>query len=473
MGLHASRSLVVAIIALTAAGLLVSPDPLLVALAGGSLALGIFMLWPVKDAPILVLPFAIQWVSVGIKPIQTALTGRPIDELSDFGEPLQTAALFAIAGVLAFGAGLALAGRTGKTDWAKGLILDAQRWDPGSVVKLTLAMIVLGHILDLGSAHAGSARQILLAFAGIRHAGLFILAYWGFSTGSSTLILISVCVVEIVVGMTGFFAGFRESMLVLVIAAAAARPRFGFLSILAGTVALTTLLTVTIFWSSVKQDYRGFVNQGTGQQVVAEPWSKRAQFLADAVATYDAAKMQDGITKLIKRTSYVDFLAKTIENVPANVDHQNGKQVGEALLHLVTPRILFPNKPPTPDDTVVTATYTGMNLQMYSGASISIGYLGELYIDFGFIGGIVGSFLLGLLGGAAYRALRAFNGIPYLMTYGLTVVALLPFSIFESALIKLLGSCVTVLIATFVLQRVLAPAVLPGVLRERILASPT
>ena len=57
------------------------------------------------------------------------------------------------------------------------------------------------------------------------------------------------------------------------------------------------------------------------------------------------------------------------------------------------------------------------------------------------------------------------------MTYGIAVMALLPFSIFESALIKLLGSCVTVVIASFILQRFIAPAVLPNVLQERPMAA--
>jgi len=465
--LHASRTLMGALAVATVVATAASGAPGPVLLSGVVLGLGVFMLWPTTDSPIMLLPFGLQWLSVSVKPILTIFTGQPLDELADFGGGLTASATFGLLGVLALAAGMRLGAGRPRLNWSVALERDAARWSERSIVEITLCLIVLGHILDVASIYAGPARQIFLAFSEVRQAGLFVLAYWALSTGGALGILAIVVVLEIVFGMTGFFANFREALLVLLVAAATARPRFGAASVIAGTIALSLIFAVTIFWSAIKPDYRAFLNEGTGRQVVTQPLSERFGYIRNAATRIDAAQYQEGIRKLIARTSYIDFLAKTLENVPAYVPHQNGRQVAGTVVHILTPRILFPNKPATPDDTKVTAHFTGLDLNIYAGASISIGYLGELYIDFGFIGGIVGSLFIGFLAGWTYRSLRNFDGIPLTMTYGIMIMALLPFSIFESALIKFAGSAVTLVIAAFVLQRMVAPLLLPNVLRER------
>ena len=236
-------------------------------------------------------------------------------------------------------------------------------------------------------------------------------------------------------------------------------------------VALSLLLLTGIFWSAIKPDYRNFLNQGTGEQVVDRPLAERLQYVGRAADEFNSSQFNDGLRALVARLSYIDFLAVTISRVPDDLPHENGKHLRDAMLNIVTPRILFPDKPPTPNDSEVTAHYTGLTLDLSGRTSISIGYLGELYIDFGYVGAIVGAFLIGVFGGLGFAILRSYRGIPLFMSYGLATMAMLPFSFFESDLVRFLGSAVTVFAACLVLQRLVAPPVLSLLTRRQATAA--
>ena len=61
--------------------------------------------------------------------------------------------------------------------------------------------------------------------------------------------------------------------------------------------------------------------------------------------------LSTGLDASLRRVSYIDFLGHTMEYVPEVVPHQSGRQTIEAIRHVVTPRIVFPDKPALPHDT--------------------------------------------------------------------------------------------------------------------------
>src|SRR5205814_3724135 len=83
--------------------------------------------------------------------------------------------------------------------------------------------------------------------------------------------------------------------------------------------------------------------------------------------------------------------------------YENGRLWFDAVKHVFTPRAFFPGKGII-DDSARTTYYTGVLVAgLEQGTSISIGYMGESYIDFGPIGMFVPIFFLGLLYGYIYR----------------------------------------------------------------------
>jgi hypothetical protein len=469
--LHTSRSLIFALTALTLAGAAVSPSSLVVLLTGAVLVLGVWLLWPTNDAPILLLPFGLQWLAVAIKPLQTALTGIPLNNLSDFDGSLTPAVYLSLAALTALAVGLRVGAGRQPIDWNATMTSEAARWPSAMVLPMTTAMIIAGQLFAIVALYMGPFVQIFIALSGIRNVGLFLLAYWCLSQRRSLLFLAAVTVGEIAWGMTGFFAGFREALVVLFVAALAARPRLSFGGVFGAVIVLGLVLLTGIFWSAIKPDYRSFLNQGSGEQVVNQPLAERLQYVGRAADQFNSSQFDDGLRALVARVSYIDFLAMTMRRVPTALPHEDGKHLGEAMLNIITPRILFPNKPPTPNDSEVTARYTGLVLDLSGRTSISIGYLGELYIDFGYAGSVIGTFLIGVFGGQIYALLRSYRGIPLFMTYGITTMATLPFSYFEIDLVRFLGSAVTISAACLVLQRAVAPRALLMFTRPNVRAA--
>src|SRR5262249_50738996 len=145
------------------------------------------------------------------------------------------------------------------------------------------------------------------------------------------------------------------------------------------------LIMLGAFWSAVKQDYRDYVSLGTGHQVVLIPFEDRLQYIFDRALNADSQLMSDGFERLVRRIAYIEMLAATINNVPNNIPFQEGAQVGATVMHVLEPRILIPDKPPTPSDTAIATRYTGIRLDRghnLANTSIALGYMTELYIDF-------------------------------------------------------------------------------------------
>jgi hypothetical protein len=446
-----SRSLILVLTLLTFAASIVSPSHLVVAASGATLIFGIWLLWPKGGLPVLLLPFALQWLEVAVKPIETAVLVRPLDDLADFYSSLTPAALLGLASVAALGVGMRMASRSKEVG---GRLADETcRWPQKAVVQFSLAAIVAGHLFDFLSDYAGPARQIVGALGYLQDAGLFILAYRCMLTRSNLALLALVVSLEIVVGMLGFFANFRGALLVLLLAAAAARPKLSPSGVAGVLIALSILLTVAVFWQSIKRDYRGFLNERTREQVVLRPVDERLGYVAGQAGAFSAEGFGSGLQALADRTSYIDFLGKTLEHVPLAVPFQGGAQTTAAIEHVITPRILFPDKPDTPSDTFVTEKYTGLHLDRSGYTSISIGYVGELYVDFDYVGSIVGAFILGLMGGYSYKLVLLYRRTPLLLNCGLAVMVALQYAVFETALIKFLGSALMMAIVCAVFQR--------------------
>jgi len=128
-----------------------------------------------------------------------------------------------------------------------------------------------------------------------------------------------------------------------------------------------------------------------------------------------------------------------LNRVPAELPFRDGEQLFTAIEHVLVPRLLNPGKAPLPSDSELTAYYTANPfLLMRTGTSISLGYVTELYIDFGVFGIPAAGLLLGLLLGAVTLAFRRYVESPAI-GMALTCSVLLSARLFETSLPKLIG----------------------------------
>jgi hypothetical protein len=240
------------------------------------------------------------------------------------------------------------------------------------------------------------------------------------------------------------------------VAFAVARPKLKFPSIVAIAFTAIAALLFSAFWSAIKEDYRTFLNQGSGAQEVLVPFGDRLTFLADRTNTADADTLSTGFYLLVRRLSYVEFLAATLTFVPAGRPHENGAMTEAAILHIFLPRLFVPDKARLPSDTAVTIAYTGLPIVDRSGVSISIGYLGEFYIDFGVLGMMACMGVLGFLYGKANQYIQRYFSSA-LIAYGATITLLMPGVLFETSLPKTLGGVG----ASFIILLLMSKIVLP------------
>jgi hypothetical protein len=359
------------------------------------------------------------------------------------GANLEAAAFYGLMGVVMLSLGLRLALEFGRTSPLLGdLRSDAQLLSFKSVSKAALTLIAIGYLFGAAAAFVGPARELFNSVSELKTLGLFILSYWCLSRRQNLNVLAAVFIFEIVIGMTGFFADFKNGILALVIAAIIARPKLGQQGILPAAGAGLLLLGVGIFWSAVKVEYRDFVNEGTGAQVILVPIEERVSFLGDAAFKFSIDDVQRGFDSLVARHGYIDFLAQTMRFVPYGRPHENGALTQAVVIHIATPRVLFPGKPPLPNDTEVMAKYTGRPMIWDNNTSISLGHLAELYIDFGYFGGLFGMMVIGLIVGGICRVLVGHRGSSDLLKAGLCVMATLPLAYFGTAYVKLIGALV-------------------------------
>jgi hypothetical protein len=147
----------------------------------------------------------------------------------------------------------------------------------------------------------------------------------------------------------------------------------------------------------------------------------------------------------LSRLGYLRFFAGSIRTVPNAVPYQNGKLWSEAIFTLI-PRALFPDKPIL-DDSKRTNEFSGISVAgADKGTSISIGYVGESYIDFGVPFMFAPIFALGCFWGWLYRFITNLGSIPLLGLAAATTILLNSAVFFESSNVKIFPSAVILLL---------------------------
>jgi hypothetical protein len=405
-----------------------------------------------------------QWLQATAKLAVANVVGIPIaapdsirlapSVLFETTEYTADAILLAHAGIVLLAIGARLA-----TPFIRATAADFARIDPA---KLLLVYIPLKLISLLWNPFmGGSMAQFIGTFTDL-HLGVICLWFgiW-YTTRRGGALLAFIVALELAMGFLSFFSTWKTPLiagLIMLFAATGAgwRRHAGWL--VAGAAAMIFLGTV---WTIIKPAYRASMNEGTNQQVNVLSAEEQASALSREVGRVAPDDLAEGFLYGLGRLSYVDFLAASLDTVPREVPHQNGGLWGEAIGHVLMPRLLFPDKPVLPSDSERTMRFTNQVLASdEQGTSISIGYVGESYIDFGVAGALIIPLLLGMFYGAALRAL-------VLLGRRLNPAVLLAFAppliwqlqLFEVSNLKLLGNLIWSWISCAVLLLVLWPRI--------------
>src|SRR5258705_7219230 len=258
--------------------------------------------------------------------------------------------------------------------------------------------------------------------------------------------LAALMVLEVGLGFTGYFAGFREPLIMSAIAIFEVFDRrdvrhWGFAAVLALVLGASSLL-----WVSV----RGQLREEMDDEVVTASRLERferARTVSSGLFQQGGADYVYSMQVLIDRLWAIHYPAMAIERVPFLIPHTDGQIIRDALVHLVTRRVLDPEKAALPSDSDMVRKYSGVNVAgAETGTSIAFGYAAESYVDFGLPWMFVPVLVWGFVIGIAYQAWLTVIRHRELAVALVTGMFWLTLYLFERSWAKPLGSTVTMMV---------------------------
>ncbi len=448
------------------------PNVMLSIYAALVLSVGMSLLWRPADPPILVFVFLFQWTQAAAGPLYGNLMGLELDDLTRNLGQHDLACFLELTGALCLAIGMRLA--VGQADYNLGARIKSfvNSRSLGFWFRIYLAASLFGALCATFAYSAGGLQQPLLSLAQIKWAAYILLTFATFSSsGKTRSIWMAVTLFEFVLSIGGFFSSFKDIFFYAILGLLGSDFRLRPVGLVIIGFFGTLLLTMGVVWTSVKIDYRDFINGSSHEQTVTAGYSDRISYLGKLVGDLDGPALADGLDTFAHRVMYFEFFGAAIGNVPQNMPHTNGALWGRAALSSFMPRLIFKDKAPV-HDSELTRQYTGIRVTSYDqGTSISMGYMAEAYIDFGPVLMFVLILLFGGGLGLVYRWLLSRPGRDGVLGAALSTFTLMPASAIETSVLKMIPAVLLCVVASLIILKFIAPLVW-GVERAPALGKP-
>jgi hypothetical protein len=252
---------------------------------------------------------------------------------------------------------------------------------------------------------------------------------------------------EIILGISGFFASFREPLLFAGIAFVEAFDRRRLSHWVGVTALVVAAAGASLFWMGVRGQYR---QDFADVEMFAESRAMRLQRLRELGSQWSRQDWQEmlwTVDFLVDRMWAIYYPALAIDRVPKVLPHTDGDLIWRAIQHIAMPRVLFPDKQAPGSDSELVRKYSGVHVAgEETGTSIAFGYAAESYVDFGLPLMFVPVLLWGLFLGVSYHFLRYLIRHDELRVPLLVVVFWMALSQFERSWAKTMGLTGTLMI---------------------------
>lgn len=162
------------------------------------------------------------------------------------------------------------------------------------------------------------------------------------------------------------------------------------------SVAGLAILVVAFVINGIKQDFRWMIQAQGG--TITERTALLGNAFFSGLGRQDAFGLET-IRLNVTRVNQGWIIARVLEHVPGTEPFARGETVGAAVRAAILPRVFDPAKLQIGGQTYFER-FTGVPLGR---ASMDLSVAGEMYANFGVLGGILGVLVFGLLLGLAYR----------------------------------------------------------------------
>jgi hypothetical protein len=434
---------------------LISINPVLSLISLVVVPLLIKMFWDKNIPPVLIIGILFQWLSITIKVFYANIFGFDFTDqfLHKYPENIETSFYLNIIGFMALALGIFLSADKKTVYKKEDFIAAIREYDSKRVLTFYLVFsLVLYFFLNYAWLLPGIT-QLLFQFNSFKWGILFFAFSVCYLKKERMFLLSLIIIVEIIFGFATYFSYFKEFIIFLGIFYLYYHPieqlnlkRFSFAAVL-----VSVLIVFSALWSLVKQDYRDFLSGGVKEQVVTVSQTEALNELLNISQNLNFEFADIGVLMVIERFSYIDYFSAVVSNVPSNIPHTNGDLFLGAFLHIITPRLLFPDKPAL-DDSDHLSKYSGMNVAgVREGTSIGLGFKGDAYIDFGYFL-FIPLFVLGFIIGKVYHLIlrRSYNII-----WGFAFITPVFYVVnnSETSMVKTVGGIFTYLIMWFIVNK--------------------
>lgn len=403
------------------------------------------LLWRQGEPPVLLFCCAIQWLQTTTVLHYANFAGA--DLVAAFGgDELQRAVALGLTGLIVLAGGIRLGMGQRKPQIADRAEAETLQCSAPLAFGMYFVSLVASAALRIVADRIAQLTQPLLAIATMKWIFLFILCFTVLQSRRGHFYLWLAVLIEFFVGLLGYFSTFKNVFFLLIVVMLASRNIWNLKRIILGVAVCLVLIITSIMWSAIKQDYRDFLNQGSQAQETVVPVSARVEKLQDLVTGLTDEGFFRGVDALIARVGYVTYFALTIGTVPDHIPYERGQLWIGAVKHVLMPRLFFPGKPVI-DDSARTSYYTGVMVAGEDqGASISMGYMAESYVDFGPVGMFLPIGLLGMFYGFIYRWLVFRSRFKMFGFASATAILLFSAYNFETSNVKIIGGVLTCLL---------------------------
>ena len=424
------------------------------------LSVGMSLLRRPTEPPILMFVFLFQWTQAAMGPLYGNLLGLKLDDLAHNLGQHDLACFLELTGVLCLAFGMHLA--VGRTDYNIGARIKSfgNNHSLGFWLRIYIVASLFSTLCATFAYSAGGLQQPLLSLAQIKWAAYILLTFATFSSlGKTKSIWIAVTLFEFTLSLGGFFSSFKDIFFYAILGVLGSGFRLRPVGVVLIGFLAVFLLSLGIIWTSVKADYRDFINGGNGQQTVSVGYSERINYLGKLIGDLDGPALSDGLDEFAHRVMYFEFFGAAIGNVPQNVPHTSGALWGRAALSSFKPRLIFTDKAPV-HDSELTRQYTGIRVTSYEqGTSISMGYMAEAYIDFGPSLMFVLILMLGGGLGTVHRWLLSRPGRDGVLGAAMSTFTLMQANAIETSVLKLIPAVLLCVVACLIIYKFIAPLV--------------
>jgi hypothetical protein len=389
--------------------------------------------------PIIAAAFSNQWLQVTVAILYFAFTGRRVIEMqTDEYRPM---VLIGLTAIVVLFAGFYFTAGFGSVRKAR---YDSPRQLPWSTYRIGvcygLTVAAAGLLQEIAWSTSGLT-QVILVLSRIRYVFLFLLVTRLVKPRLRWQLLAAILGAEITLGFTGFFADFREPLVIMAVAIFGAMDRRKAATwIIIATIAFLAIGSALI-WTSVKpiirQQYMASVSATQRLNNVVE--------LTGSTFSSGFERWKQETDHLISRIWVVYYAGLAFKRVPSVIPFENGAILRGAIDNVLQPRLFFPNKPEIASQSDEVRKYAGVWVEgRESKTSFAFGYAGESYVDFGIPVMFLPILLLGAILGYAYRWLNRHISYDELRVGVTIVIFWSTMGLYESSWVMILGPGLTI-----------------------------